>query len=98
MHYSDFSPNDKITVLKQEFSAVIKSIFDTPEVLKTYVAQKFIDNAQSKSILNFVNRFNSKTCVCCRRFDPTKIKMVPIDPELEPLLDVARSNAEKKSY
>jgi hypothetical protein len=97
--FSDFSPGDKVILIKQEFTTLVKSIFDTPEVLKTFIDQKLIDNKQSKSILQLINSFNSKTCVCCRRYDQAKVnKMIPINSELEPLVDMARSIAEKKLY
>jgi len=96
--FSDFSPSDKVSLIKHEFSALIKSVFENPALLKSFINEKLIDNGQSKSILQLVNKFNSKTCVCCRRYDPSKVKLIPIEPELEPLVDVARSIAEKKSY
>lgn len=96
--FSDFSQIDKIIVIKEEFSKLIRSVFDNPTILKSFIDEKLIDNNQSKSILQLVNKCNSKTCVCCRRYDPSKIKLVPVEPDLEPLVDVARNIAEKKNY
>lgn len=98
MRFTELPVDNKISYVKNEFAILVKSIFDTPEILKTFITAQQISNAQSKAILNFVNKLNSKTCVCCRRYDPSKVKLLPIDPELEPVLDIARSIAEKKVY
>jgi hypothetical protein len=96
--FSEFSQRDKTTLIKSEFSLLVKTIFENPDTLKALIAEKQIDNNQSKQIWKKINDFNSKTCVCCRRFDTSKMKLFPIEPELEPLIDVARTNAEKKKY
>lgn len=96
--FTDLPINDKIQYTKREFSNIIKNVFENPEVLKTFIGDKKISNEQSKSVLKLVNALNSKTCACCRRFDPTKLQMSPVDKDLEPILDIAKDNVKTRSY
>jgi hypothetical protein len=98
MRFQELNTPEKVEYIKREFSILVKSIFDTPEILKSWINEKHLSNGDAKSILKLVNGFNSKTCGCCRRYDPNKLKLIPVDPELEPILDLARSVAEKKVY
>jgi hypothetical protein len=98
MNFVDLSVNNRITVTKREFSRVVKSVFENPEMLKSFVNSKNISKDQSKTILKSVDKLNSKTCACCRKFDPTKLNMTPIVEELEPLLDIAQANVRKGNY
>lgn len=98
MYFQDLSIPDRITFTKREFSALVKNIFEHPETLKTLVNEKKLSNDQTKIILKIIHKMNSKTCVCCRRFDAAKLQLSPIDRELEPLLDIAQSNVKSRTY
>lgn len=98
MNFSDLSAGDRISLTKREFSSVVKSIFENPESLKKLISDKIISNDQSKTIFKIVNALNSKTCACCRKFDPSKLQLSPIESELEPLLEIAQSNVKLRSY
>jgi hypothetical protein len=98
MYFTDLNPKDKITFTKREFSALVKSIFENPELLKIYVNEKKISNDQSQIVLKHIMKLNSKACVCCRKFDVGKLSMMPIEKDLEPLLDIAQANVKVKSY
>jgi hypothetical protein len=98
MNFSDISINDKIAFMKREFSAIVKNIFENPETLKTYIGSKKLSNDQSKIILQSINKLNSKTCACCRKFDVSKLQMAPVERDLEPLLDIAQDNVKTRSY
>lgn len=97
-YFTDLSVPDRIAYTKREFSSVVKSVFENPEILKNLINEKKISNDQSKIILKTVNKLNSKTCACCRRFDPSKLQMGPIEKELEPLLDIAQNVVKAKTY
>ena len=84
--------------MKAEFTSLVKSIFENPELLKTYVASKTISIGQAKEILRTINTYNSKDCACCRRFDRNKLKISPVENILEPILDIAQINVSKKRY
>jgi hypothetical protein len=96
--FLDLSINDKVTYIKREFSALVKNIFENPETLKGLINDKKLSNDQSKIILKVIDSFNSKTCSCCRRFDSNKLQLSPIQPELEPILDIAQGNVKARSY
>lgn len=96
--FEELSINDKIAYTKREFIAVVRKIFENPEVLKSLVVENKISNDQSKIILTAVNNLNFKTCACCRQFSNDKLKLSPIDKELLPLLDVAQTNVKAKAY
>lgn len=98
MHFSDLSVNERISYMKREFSALIKSIFENPELLKSFIDQKRISNDQGKIVLSIINSLNSKSCVCCRKFDATKLRTTPIERELEPLLDIAQTTVKEKRF
>jgi len=98
VYFIDLSANDKITYTKREFSALVKNIFENPEMLKTYINDKKLSNDQSKVVLALVNKFNSKSCACCRKFDVSKLQLSPIEKDLEPLLDIAQANVKTRSY
>jgi hypothetical protein len=98
MLFKDLSDGDRISYTKHEFSELIKNIFENPEILKSLVNERKISNEQSKIMLDHIHKMNSKTCVCCRRFDAAKLKMAPVERELEPLLDVAQTNVKARSY
>lgn len=97
-YFNDFPPKDKINFIKTELVNLIKSVFENPILLKNYVVDKKISNDEAKQIFNQVNNFNSKPCSCCRRFDPAKVKMNPINFALEPLLDIAQETAKTRRY
>lgn len=96
--FNDYSVKDKITLTKREFSSLIKLIFDNPESLKTLIQEKKLSNEQSKLILKAVNKLNSKTCACCRRFDSSKLSAGPVEKEFEPILDIAQNNVKQRNY
>ena len=98
MMFAEMTAEDRITYTKREFSAIVRNIFENPETLKTYISDKKLSNDQSKVVLAIINKLNSKTCACCRKFDATKLKVTPIEAELEPLLDIAQVNVKSKSY
>lgn len=98
MYFTDLSVPDRIAYTKKEFLVIVKSVFENPESLKSFVDQKKLSNEQSKLIFKFVNKLNSKTCMCCRKFDQSKLQMGPVERELEPLLDIAQTNVKAKAY
>lgn len=96
--FRELSGRDQITYMKREFNSLTKTIFENPELLKIYVNEKMISDEQAHIILNHINKLNSKTCVCCRRYDPAKLKVSPIEKDLEPLLDIAQMVVMEKRY
>lgn len=98
MKYEEFNKLDKIEFVKNELKCLVKSVFEKPEMLKDFILDKRLSREESKAILKKLNSFNSKTCVCCRMFDSKKFKFFPLDSEIEPLVDIARSIAESKNY
>jgi len=98
MYFADLTVNDKIAYTKREFAALAKTIFENPETLKSLITEKKISNDQSKIILQLIHKLNSKTCVCCRRFDASKLQMAPVEREFEPLLDIAQGNVKSRTY
>ena len=97
-YFSDLPVNDRVAYTKREFSTLIKNIFENPETLKTFINDKKLSNDQAKIILKAIDVCNSKSCGCCRRFDPVKLQLTPIIPELEPILDIAQANVKSRSY
>lgn len=97
-YFSDLTINDRVAYTKREFSALIKTIFENPETLKSFINDKKLSNDQAKVVLKTVDTLNSKSCGCCRRFDPTKLQLTPIVAELEPILDIAQTNVKARSY
>ena len=97
MHFDNLSDQLRINVMKQEFSTLVKSIFDNPENLKTYVSNKKLSKDQAKAIFKNLHRFNINKCPCCRKFDASLLT-TPIDMEFEPLIDLARETAKAKAY
>jgi hypothetical protein len=95
-YYADLSIGDKITVIKREYSEFIKTIFHKPESLQSLVDQNKITIGQAKSIIKSLEKLNASDCVCCRRYSPDKLKLKPIDKDLDPLLEVARDMMRKK--
>jgi hypothetical protein len=89
MLFSQLPDNHKLEYTKREFTVIIKSIFENPEVLKTYIASNALTTKQAKAIFQLVNTFNSKDCICCRKFDTKKIITRPIPEDLTPVLDIA---------
>lgn len=98
MYFSDLPVTDRIAYTKREFATLVRSIFEHPETLKTMIVEKKLSNDQSKIILKLIHKLNSKTCVCCRRFDVSKLQMSPVEKDFEPLLDIAQENVKTKTY
>jgi hypothetical protein len=98
MLFNEFSHSDRASLVKKEFLALVKTIFEQPEKLKAYIQQGALSNEQGKYILMAIHALNISTCACCRKMDQRKIKLQPIDVELDPLLDIARSIAREKRY
>lgn len=98
MHFTELTVNDRIAYTKREFAALVKTIFENPETLKSLINEKKISNDQSKVVLQLIHKLNSKTCVCCRRFDAAKLQMAPVERDLEPLLDIAQGNVKSRTY
>lgn len=97
-YFADLPIEHKILYTKREFSALVKNIFEHPEMLKALVNEKKLSNEQSKIVLKIIHKMDSKTCVCCRRFDANKLQLSPIERELEPLLDIAQTNVKARTY
>lgn len=97
MRFEDLDETSKIEYMKREFNYLVKFIFDNPEGLKALVVEKKLSKEQAKLIFKNINCLNSSTCLCCRRFDQKLLKK-PIEPELEPLIDLAQATAKSKSY
>ena len=98
MNFSELSIHDKISLTKGEFCKVVQRIFEDPESLKTMVSDKIISNDQSKNIFKMINTLNSKSCACCRKFDSSKLQINPIEPTLDPLLEIAQANVKLRKY
>jgi hypothetical protein len=88
----------KIQQVRYDFLLLVKSIFNNPILLKSYIDENKLSNDQSKIIFNKLNTLNSKLCGCCRKFDDKKLSMNPINIELEPLLDMAQQIAKRRNY
>lgn len=98
MYFAELSFRNKILYTKREFITLAKATFDNPEILKGFVNEKKISNDQSKIIVKFIHKLNSKTCVCCRKFDQSKLQLTPVEIELEPLLEIAQGNVKSRTY
>lgn len=98
MHFDEMSVNDRVKTIKKDYTNYVKAIFDDPSQLKGLITNKKITPDNARNILRKVNSFNAKDCACCRRFDMSKLQMGPLDPELEPLLDIVQETARKKNY
>lgn len=98
MNFSDLSVGDKVRYTKQEFTTIVKSIFENPEQLKPMITEKRLSSAQAKAVLKSIQALNANSCACCRRFDPKKLVTSPIEDNLLPLLDMAQSNVKSRSY
>jgi hypothetical protein len=98
MKFSALGSSDQVKVMKTEFTNMVKSLFDNPEQLKQFVNDKKISIEQAKSIIVCVNRFNAMECGCCRRFEPQKLNAVPLDKNLEPILDLVQENIRRKEF
>jgi hypothetical protein len=90
MTFDGLAPENKVAHIKQEYNNIIKNIFEHPETLKQYVLEKKLSNKQAKDIFSALNAANTSKCGCCRRFDPKLLK-TPLDPELEPIIDMAQA-------
>lgn len=97
-YFNDYSQSQKVGLIKKDYIAYIRLLFDDPSQLKTLITEKKITAENAKSILQKINELNAKPCACCRMFDQTKLQMGPIDPELNPLLDIVQQVALKKYY
>jgi hypothetical protein len=96
--FNNLSIQSKIQQVKHDFLQFVKSIFENPTILKSYIDQNKLSNDQSKVIISKLNILNSKSCGCCRRFDSKKLSMNPISIELEPLLEIAQQIAKQRNY
>jgi hypothetical protein len=97
MKFEQLPLSDKARFAKQEFQNIIRSIFEQPETLKTMIADKKLTVAQAKAIIKSVNKLNAMDCGCCRRFDAAKLPL-PIQKELDPIINIAYVNVRTKNY
>jgi hypothetical protein len=97
MSFDGLSQENKVAYVKQEYNSLIKNIFEHPETLKQYILDKKLSNKQAKDIFSVLNGANISKCGCCRQFDPKLLK-TPLNPELEPLIDLAQASARAKYY
>jgi hypothetical protein len=95
--FAQLQPKDQTRYAKQEFLNIIRDIFENPEVLKTMIGDKKLTVAQSKAIIKSVNKLNARECGCCRSFDANKLPM-PIQKELDPIIDIAHTIVRTKNY
>jgi hypothetical protein len=95
MSFDGLTQENKVAHIKQEYNSIIKCIFEHPETLKQLVVDKKLSNKQAKEIFAVLNTANTSVCGCCRIFDPKKLK-TPLNPELEPLIDLAQEKAKAK--
>lgn len=95
MTFDGLTAENKVAYIKQEYNNIVKSIFDHPETLKQFVINKKLSNKQAKEIFGVLNTANTSKCGCCRQFDPKLLK-TPLNPELEPIIDMAQANVKSK--
>jgi hypothetical protein len=96
--YDDLAIGMQVQLIKNEFVAIVRRVFETPSILRTYIADKKLSSAQAKTILTAVDKLNASPCACCRTFNPSKLKLAPTDEELEPLIDIARAALKTRHF
>lgn len=98
-YFLDFSVSDRIGLVKKEFIALVRKVFDKPQELKVMITAGKLSNEQGKAILTKLPQLAvSSDCVCCRKFDQQKLQLQPVERALEPLLDMACEVARAKNY
>ena len=99
VHFQQLDTHTQIEFTRSEFVRLAKSVFESPEILKQWFLEKKITAQQAKNILQSIDNLSSnKQCFCCKRFDQYKLKLTPIDVDLECLLDIAKQIVEAKLY
>jgi hypothetical protein len=99
MMFKDFGIRDQVSLIKNEFVALAKLIFEHPECIKDkFIDSKKLTNSQAKEIFLSVDKLNMADCSCCRKLNINLLKSRPVDKELEPLIDIAQSVAKSKQY
>jgi enamine deaminase RidA (YjgF/YER057c/UK114 family) len=89
MNFDELPYTEQIVLIKQRFNSLIEAIFNDPLSIYRYVEVGSISKQQAKQIRNSLNIFNHYTCLCCRKFDKTKIA-TPIEEVFEPLIDITK--------
>ena len=87
---------NKIRELKTEFINLVRSIFDNPEQIKNIITKNNLSLDDAKKILSHILDLNANECICCRTFDQKKLKLAPIDSELESLLSIVQKQYNEK--
>lgn len=99
MMFKDFGIRDQVSLIKNEFVALAKLMFEHPESIKAnFIANKRLTNSQAKEIFLSVDKLNMSKCSCCRKLNINLLKSKPVDKELEPLIDIAQSIVKTKTF
>jgi hypothetical protein len=88
----------QIEYTRREFVSLVKTVFEAPEIMRQWLLDKKLSNEQAKEILIATDKMAMGACFCCKRFDQYRLKLTPIEPSLEPLLDIARQSVKAKLY
>lgn len=91
MSITDIPSIDNVELIKKRFGELIEELFNYPLSINRYVAYGYISKNQAKQIRNNLNTLNYYTCLCCRKFDKTKL-IIPVEEVLEPIIDIAKKS------
>jgi hypothetical protein len=98
MFFHQLDQISQIEFTRREFVSLVKRVFESPEIMKQMLLEKRLSNEQAKQILAALDNLSQGACYCCKRFDQYRLHLKPIEPILEPLLEIARQNVKAKLY
>lgn len=98
VNFNQLNPMQQIQFTRTEFMHIAKALFESPEMMKQWLLDKWITNEQAKAVLTGLDRLSRKNCYCCKRFDQMLVAMTPIDQDLQPLLEIAKRTVKAKLY
>lgn len=96
MKFSELSKKDQISKVKSKFGDLVTHVLNDVERIEKLT----ISDESKKSMLTYVKTLDEKNkgCVCQECHDQEDFKKMPIDPAFEPLIEVAKVEAEKETY
>ena len=95
MSFEELSYTDQVGLIKHEFENLIERLFIEPRSTYRYVETGDITKKQAKLIRNKLNTLNYYSCLCCRRFDKTKLTL-PVEEVFEPIIDIVKKSLKQK--
>lgn len=97
MKFAELSEKEKISKIKEEFHNIVINVMNDSKRIKNHLKNE----VDAQNLLQFLEGTIEKEndgCHCTNCADYNKYVQIPLEPALEPLVEVARNVVQDKDF